>query len=754
MKKLLLILLLCASQAFSQSASRTFRVDTVRVFSKDSSGFTSRFWIGKKDTAKVSPHDSAWALITRDTIFLYIDNILAMSIDSSKVWIRNRALLVGSGGSGVAGGGGGGGAVSSVFGRQGNVIALPGDYAAYYAPLNSGTRISTDTLDLGVSGSINGLLRWFDATSHTQKMLVDGGHTQSILFRYKTTNDTVAYLSDITGTGTGSMKKQQILDTLNNASPTAITFLRELSFGTSAMAQTINLYKGANVRYGFGIQADELRSFVSDAATIGHTWGTIANSDGTTFVEQMRLSPTGLGIGTTASAKLHVQSTTEQLRLGYDGTHYTSFTQDGNGYLTLIPSGGKLGIGQTPHKTLDVYGGANSQIWFNRDANTAGNYCLLNFATNNVSKFMIGMNADNYVGTDRLYFFDNAVSASSSAMTLTGGQLAVGQSLLPSATFHVQSTTEQLRLGYDASHDLRITVDATGDPTLRSTTDGYSFYGQGNNAAIRLKRGGSGNYTGLYFTLATRDIWSFGNTYYTGSIYDSSLYLMPSGTGKNFYALIGSGQYSMFDHIKVGAFGRDAALATLDSVKLSGGSDTLFFYVGGNKFAAKKMGGSWFEIAILLGVAMSLFKRRKTMKQQFSEMLHAWMVALIFAGLMVGCSHCLFGQVNMKLIQSSVDNAPQTKTVLSASWTMDSLINQGDDSCRHDWQTLAEQQRHTDSTEIASLPDYQRAERCIVRLCNVCGRIEYLNEHLDQQQVDTPQATMSKRLQLGRKVVR
>jgi len=142
------------------------------------------------------------------------------------------------------------------------------------------------------------------------------------------------------------------------------------------------------------------------------------------------------------------------------------------------------------------------------------------------------------------------------------------------------------------------------------------------------------------------------------------------------------------------------------------------------------------------------------MKNQISEMFHAWIVALIFAGLMVGCAHCVFGQVNMKLIQSSIDNVPQTKTVLSASWTLDSLIFQGDDSCKHDWKTLAEQCRHTDSVDIASIPDYQKGERCIVRLCNVCGRTEYLNEHLDQSEVDTPQAVMMKKFPIGKKVVR
>ena len=64
------------------------------------------------------------------------------------------------------------------------------------------TRLPTDTLDLGTS-TVAGVIRWNDETSHQQKMIVDGGHTQTILFRYKSAFDSVAYLSDV-GSGGGN----------------------------------------------------------------------------------------------------------------------------------------------------------------------------------------------------------------------------------------------------------------------------------------------------------------------------------------------------------------------------------------------------------------------------------------------------------------------------------------------------------------------------------------------------------------------
>jgi len=47
-----------------------------------------------------------------------------------------------------------------------------------------------------------------------------------------------------------------------------------------------------------------------------------------------------IGIGTTApSTSLHIVSTTEQLRLGYNAANYTSFTVAADGALAITPSG-------------------------------------------------------------------------------------------------------------------------------------------------------------------------------------------------------------------------------------------------------------------------------------------------------------------------------------------------------------------------------------------------------------------------------
>lgn len=61
-----------------------------------------------------------------------------------------------------------------------------------------------------------------------------------------------------------------------------------------------------------------------------------------------------LGIGTSASPEtfLHVIGTTEQLRLGYDATHYGSFTVDSSGNLNISSNSGNVELGTSGDLTL------------------------------------------------------------------------------------------------------------------------------------------------------------------------------------------------------------------------------------------------------------------------------------------------------------------------------------------------------------------------------------------------------------------
>ncbi len=93
-----------------------------------------------------------------------------------------------------------------------------------------------------------------------------------------------------------------------------------------------------------------------------------------------------------------------------------------------IAASGNVGIGTaSPVKKLHIFD-ANSQVFVDRPANVAGNYALINFATNGAQKFFFGLNSDSDPGADRLSFFDQAFSAATAVMTFTGGNVGIGTS--------------------------------------------------------------------------------------------------------------------------------------------------------------------------------------------------------------------------------------------------------------------------------------------------------------------------------------
>jgi hypothetical protein len=94
---------------------------------------------------------------------------------------------------------------------------------------------------------------------------------------------------------------------------------------------------------------------LGDAATI------FTNNPAGSDTETMRLTTSnqvGIGTGSTVSAKVHVLSTTEQLRLGYDASNYQSFTINSNGDLTL--SGGVQSAATGTGTGITLQGGSES----------------------------------------------------------------------------------------------------------------------------------------------------------------------------------------------------------------------------------------------------------------------------------------------------------------------------------------------------------------------------------------------------------
>ena len=160
-----------------------------------------------------------------------------------------------------------------------------------------------------------------------------------------------------------------------------------LSLGSAIDAQKLLLYDNgptSNYKYGFGIQSAELRQFFPNSATAKMTFGTIDDSDGTTYSEKMRIDSAGdvnipngslgVGITTTPNSKLQVW-TTQGNTAGSNGliefsptptTRYFQFRLNDNAdfnidrtfssasseAFTIQRSTGNVGIGTTTPSTL------------------------------------------------------------------------------------------------------------------------------------------------------------------------------------------------------------------------------------------------------------------------------------------------------------------------------------------------------------------------------------------------------------------
>lgn len=87
--------------------------------------------------------------------------------------------------------------------------------------------------------------------------------------------------------------------------------------------------------------------------------GNLTQNNADLFYDRVN-SKLGLGVNAALQAKLHVISTTEQLRLGYDAAKYSRFTVDSNGNLSIINIGGKIQLGSTD--MLLQFGGTDNNF--------------------------------------------------------------------------------------------------------------------------------------------------------------------------------------------------------------------------------------------------------------------------------------------------------------------------------------------------------------------------------------------------------
>lgn len=170
----------------------------------------------------------------------------------------------------------------------------------------------------------------------------------------------LAYLSDITSSisgsanaipkfsGTNSLTNSAISD---NGTDVVAIMSRKLGIGTSSPSALLELKSSALTNLGgFLLRSNTNSNIVSNIYEGSAGQGTFDLYNGSNSVS-VKLIGNGssyfnggkLGIGTSGpNAQLESLSTTEQLRLSYDATHYAAFTVTSAGNLGVSPIGGTI----------------------------------------------------------------------------------------------------------------------------------------------------------------------------------------------------------------------------------------------------------------------------------------------------------------------------------------------------------------------------------------------------------------------------
>lgn len=204
-----------------------------------------------------------------------------------------------------------------------------------------------------------------------------------------------------------------------------------------------------------------------------------------------------LGIGTaTPATTIDAVSTTEQLRLSYDATHYASHSIDATGSENISTTAGWVSVGATnyniagysstrrgvtvsgtaSHGVVEVASGAADA-----DATVLGTV-EFNFpaSTGAGGKEFVGLigraagsTALNRGGQLEFYTKADAGSYTRRATVDNAGNFGVGTGATAiTARLESTSTTEQLRLNYDATHYAGMTVNSSGNLTIAQGTSG------------------------------------------------------------------------------------------------------------------------------------------------------------------------------------------------------------------------------------------------------------------------------------------
>ena len=364
-----------------------------------------------------------------------------------------------------------------VKGTNGKGVIL--EYTGTTLGEGSALTFNLDATSVNAIGSINSIL--YSANNGTPRRAGLG-------FNIKKSGSALGELSEVArfdndgNLGIGTTTPTSLLDVAGN-----ITGLSTLKLGSVTTDETAKYGYMVNRHYT-NSEEPMLGFFAGSTINTNYVWYgggsgsynaatqlsfyTAANNTTLTGTERMRIDSAGLvSVGTAGTGRLNVTGSTDIVQF----TVKANATQTSDVLNALNSAGNKL-LSLSSDGALTVSGASTTVA----NTNTVGSlefytYDVSTIPNRTVARIKAVAEGD-YVGTDNaktaITFETHGTSGDSSEkMRITNaGNVGIGTTA-PSAKLHTISTTEQLRLGYDASNYMSWTVGSTNlfDMSLGTT---------------------------------------------------------------------------------------------------------------------------------------------------------------------------------------------------------------------------------------------------------------------------------------------